>query len=232
MRCKSNITDIILLPQCVCFRYGANNRVWGSCRLLSLSSDFRERTENARLFNDRSLGYCGHVLNTSRIKPTLLPLRDIRYNLVAHYHLSSRRYEDAKSLADKTVQILSESKKKAEKKKKEQKEAETEGTAVTDRPNETKSVSEQSSESPPTVDAAKLSDAPAVSTDKPKPLRVRAWRRTVKEVKHYYHGFRLLFIDVKICTRYVWNVLNGKSLTRRERKQVGLITRPSLRLFS
>lgn len=46
------------------------------------------------------------------------------------------------------------------------------------------------------------------------------WQRFVAELKHYYHGFRLLFIDMRICTRLLWNVLNGKSLTRRERRQV------------
>ena len=48
------------------------------------------------------------------------------------------------------------------------------------------------------------------------PLRTKI----VNELKHYYHGFRLLFIDVRVSLRLIWAVLNGKTLMRRERKQV------------
>ncbi|XP_008200628.2 mitochondrial proton/calcium exchanger protein [Tribolium castaneum] len=41
-------------------------------------------------------------------------------------------------------------------------------------------------------------------------------QKIVDEIVHYYHGFRLLFIDMKISTVLVWRVLNGKTLTRRE----------------
>uniref|UniRef100_A0A8C5FJK3 Mitochondrial proton/calcium exchanger protein n=1 Tax=Gadus morhua TaxID=8049 RepID=A0A8C5FJK3_GADMO len=49
-------------------------------------------------------------------------------------------------------------------------------------------------------------------------------RRTVSqwvadEVKHYYHGFRLLWIDTTIAGRMLWRVLNGQTLSRRERRQ-------------
>ncbi|KAG8542814.1 hypothetical protein GDO81_026080 [Engystomops pustulosus] len=39
------------------------------------------------------------------------------------------------------------------------------------------------------------------------------------ELKHYYHGFRLLWIDTKIGARMLWNILNGGNLSRRERRQ-------------
>ncbi|KAG8591225.1 hypothetical protein GDO81_000094 [Engystomops pustulosus] len=39
------------------------------------------------------------------------------------------------------------------------------------------------------------------------------------ELKHYYHGFRLLWIDTKIGARMLWNILNGGHLSRRERRQ-------------
>lgn len=48
------------------------------------------------------------------------------------------------------------------------------------------------------------------------------------ELVHYYHGFRLLFIDVKISSGLVWRVLNGKTLTRREYR---LLTRTVGDLF-
>ncbi|OWF38429.1 LETM1 and EF-hand domain-containing protein 1, mitochondrial-like [Mizuhopecten yessoensis] len=54
------------------------------------------------------------------------------------------------------------------------------------------------------------------------------WQRFVAELKHYYHGFRLLWLDVKVCSRLVWALLKGKQLTRRENKQ---LVRTSADLF-
>ncbi|XP_075713096.1 mitochondrial proton/calcium exchanger protein isoform X1 [Rhinoderma darwinii] len=44
-------------------------------------------------------------------------------------------------------------------------------------------------------------------------------QRVLDEIKHYYHGFRLLWIDTKIAARIMWTILNGSSLSRRERRQ-------------
>nr|XP_023022842.1 mitochondrial proton/calcium exchanger protein [Leptinotarsa decemlineata] len=57
-----------------------------------------------------------------------------------------------------------------------------------------------------------------------KPITQRIW----DEVVHYYHGFRLLFIDVKISSGLVWRILNGKTLSRREYR---LLTRTVGDLF-
>lgn len=57
-----------------------------------------------------------------------------------------------------------------------------------------------------------------------KSLAVRIW----DELVHYYHGFRLLFIDVKVSSGLVWRVLNGKTLSRREYR---LLTRTVGDLF-
>ncbi|XP_040570450.1 mitochondrial proton/calcium exchanger protein [Lepeophtheirus salmonis] len=46
------------------------------------------------------------------------------------------------------------------------------------------------------------------------------WIRFVDEVKHYYHGFKLLYLDVKFSSKIIWKVLNGNSLSRRENKQL------------
>jgi len=43
--------------------------------------------------------------------------------------------------------------------------------------------------------------------------------RIIHEIKHYYKGFRLLYLDTRIAARLLWQVLNGKALSRRERKQ-------------
>lgn len=42
----------------------------------------------------------------------------------------------------------------------------------------------------------------------------------MNELKHYYHGFRLLALETKLSTRYIWMMMRGHSLTRRERQQL------------
>ncbi|XP_049939222.1 mitochondrial proton/calcium exchanger protein [Schistocerca serialis cubense] len=56
--------------------------------------------------------------------------------------------------------------------------------------------------------------------DAPVPVKVKKTirQRIVDEVLHYYHGFRLLFIDIKISLKLSWRILQGKSLTRREHR--------------
>ncbi|MCI4376560.1 hypothetical protein PGIGA_G00189750 [Pangasianodon gigas] len=51
------------------------------------------------------------------------------------------------------------------------------------------------------------------------PVRRTLGQRVIDEVKHYYHGFRLLWIDTAITGRMLWRVLNGQTLSRRERRQ-------------
>lgn len=51
------------------------------------------------------------------------------------------------------------------------------------------------------------------------PVRRTLRQRVIDEVKHYYHGFRLLWIDTTIAGRMLWRVLNGHPLSRRERRQ-------------
>ncbi|XP_056888032.1 LETM1 domain-containing protein LETM2, mitochondrial [Takifugu flavidus] len=46
------------------------------------------------------------------------------------------------------------------------------------------------------------------------------YQRVVDELKHYYNGFRLLGIDIKIAGRMVWRLLHGQLLTRRERRRL------------
>ncbi|XP_037098239.1 mitochondrial proton/calcium exchanger protein isoform X2 [Syngnathus acus] len=51
------------------------------------------------------------------------------------------------------------------------------------------------------------------------PVRRTLQQRVLDEIKHYYHGFRLLFVDTGIAGRMLWRVLNGHGLSRRERRQ-------------
>ncbi|XP_021017950.1 mitochondrial proton/calcium exchanger protein isoform X1 [Mus caroli] len=50
-------------------------------------------------------------------------------------------------------------------------------------------------------------------------VRKSLGQKVLDELKHYYHGFRLLWIDTKIAARMLWRILNGHTLTRRERRQ-------------
>lgn len=65
--------------------------------------------------------------------------------------------------------------------------------------------------------------APATVAVK-KSLKQKIW----DEVLHYYHGFRLLGIDVRICCKLLWKTVNGEKLTRRENK---LLVRTTSDLF-
>lgn len=60
----------------------------------------------------------------------------------------------------------------------------------------------------------------ATPADQTVAKRKSLWQRIVHELKHYYNGFKLLFIETKIAFRLFRQVLNGHTLTRRERKQV------------
>ncbi|XP_032403470.1 mitochondrial proton/calcium exchanger protein isoform X2 [Xiphophorus hellerii] len=51
------------------------------------------------------------------------------------------------------------------------------------------------------------------------PVRRTIRQRVIDEIKHYYHGFRLLWIDTTIAGRMFWKILNGNPLSRRERRQ-------------
>ncbi|XP_051496841.1 LETM1 domain-containing protein LETM2, mitochondrial isoform X2 [Apus apus] len=45
-------------------------------------------------------------------------------------------------------------------------------------------------------------------------------QKMVGELKHYYKGFHLLWIDTKVAARMVWRLLHGQVLTRRERRRL------------
>ena len=55
-------------------------------------------------------------------------------------------------------------------------------------------------------------------------------KRIMDELKHYYHGFRLLGIDVKISWNLLMRVLKGEALSRREKKQLVRTTSDVFRL--
>ncbi|RUS78467.1 hypothetical protein EGW08_013755 [Elysia chlorotica] len=65
----------------------------------------------------------------------------------------------------------------------------------------------------------------------PVPAKKTIGERLVAVCKHYYHGFRLLAIDIRICSKLIWQLMNGKSLTRREYNQLVRTTADMFRLL-
>lgn len=41
-------------------------------------------------------------------------------------------------------------------------------------------------------------------------------QKIIDEIRHYYHGFKLLFIDIRVSSMLVYKVLRGGTLSRRE----------------
>lgn len=77
------------------------------------------------------------------------------------------------------------------------------------------------SDPPPAPATASTTSTPAVAPAQERAVVKKSlYQRVVDELKHYYNGFRLLGIDIKIAGRMVWRLLHGQVLTRRERRRV------------
>lgn len=63
------------------------------------------------------------------------------------------------------------------------------------------------------------------------PVKKTLKQKIVAELLHYYHGFRLLFIDINISRKLLGRILNGKTLTRREHKLLVRTTGDVFRLI-
>lgn len=118
-------------------------------------------------------------------------------------HTTARGQRDPESKVEETLEALKDSVKKTSA-------AEPADTVATEA-KVTPEITKVEDLSHPSV-----SDV-VVTPEKKKSL----WMRFKAELVHYYHGFRLLFIDVRVAVRLIWQVLNGRSLMRRERQQVG-----------
>jgi LETM1 and EF-hand domain-containing protein 1 len=64
--------------------------------------------------------------------------------------------------------------------------------------------------SPPATKGAKPTD----------PVLSRVWNKVKHEAQHYWHGTKLLAKEVRISARLQRKILQGETLTRRERRQV------------
>ncbi|XP_070808383.1 LETM1 domain-containing protein LETM2, mitochondrial isoform X2 [Pituophis catenifer annectens] len=73
----------------------------------------------------------------------------------------------------------------------------------------------------PEPSTVKTDPTPASLPDKAtETVRRSLWQRIVDELRHYYNGFHLLWIDTKVAVRMVWRLLHGQILTRRERRRL------------
>jgi len=99
--------------------------------------------------------------------------------------------------------------------KEDQKRSETATAAATSNESSTPSATVGTSDKKDSTISAQTDSKTAVDAQ-----RLTLWQRVVKELKHYYHGFKLLYFETKIASRLLGQVLRGHTLTRRERKQV------------
>uniref|UniRef100_T1PEC2 Mitochondrial proton/calcium exchanger protein n=1 Tax=Musca domestica TaxID=7370 RepID=T1PEC2_MUSDO len=138
-------------------------------------------------------------------------------------HLSHRLYEQPSSKVEVTVQTMkNKQKEKVEEILKEVANGNAAAAAAPTAATATSAATAASSAVETTNN--KLAEVPAKQLAVKKSLKTRIW----EEIVHYYHGFRLLFIDINICRKLLWRVLNGKTLTRRENK---LLVRTTSDLF-
>ncbi|XP_071515610.1 mitochondrial proton/calcium exchanger protein isoform X2 [Panulirus ornatus] len=79
---------------------------------------------------------------------------------------------------------------------------------------------------------AKAAGSPLTQEKKPEIVQRKSLGVRIKEeILHYFHGFRLLFIDTKICCKFVWRIVNGETLSRREHRQLVRTTSDLFRLL-
>ncbi|KAJ3509215.1 hypothetical protein NMY22_g16367 [Coprinellus aureogranulatus] len=91
---------------------------------------------------------------------------------------------------------------------------------------QTTATSTASSQEPVPAPDSKASP-PAVHQE---PLGTRIWKKVKHEAQHYWHGTKLLVSEVRISARLQWKILQGETLTRRERRQLKRTTQDLLRL--
>lgn len=74
--------------------------------------------------------------------------------------------------------------------------------------------------SSPKTETTPPSSSSNVPAEPIKPLGTRIWAKVKHEAAHYWHGSKLLVSEMRISLRLVFSLLEGKTLTRREKRQV------------
>ena len=127
---------------------------------------------------------------------------------------SVSRYKEPSSKVEETVERLKEKKK----------------TEVSE-----PSAAQQNIVTTPQIEEPKVvleekttAESKEVAVSKKKSL----WIRFKDECMHYYSGFKLLFLDVKVSSKILFKIIRGKPLTRRESRQLVRTTSVSFRSMS
>lgn len=131
------------------------------------------------------------VISTPTSQIFLGTLTNVKYHPIRNFHTSiTWRGQEPSSKVEETVKNIKEKKEEMEKEK--------------------------------LISAASSKDvvqSPEKSVDQTPILR-KLYLKGKAGVLHYYHGFRLLFLDMKVSAKLIWRVLNGKELSRREHRLV------------
>ena len=87
-----------------------------------------------------------------------------------------------------------------------------------------KAEPEVAKESEKVVKTSAATSAPVAkdetTTNVETPRKKTLWVRFKDEVKHYYSGFKLLYLDVNVSSKILLKLVRGKPLTRRESRQL------------
>lgn len=191
--------------------------VWSSrCSNLAVRSRSVHYSNRTRLFQKAYPSTCpvdkrkGTLLALSTTSTSFVDTLGFNgYGAVRCISTSVINFEQLSSKVEATVQTIKQT-------KKEQEQQTSEATASSP------DVSTTASTVTPPPQSQVVPSAPVKKT-----LKQRIWA----ELLHYYHGFRLLFIDINVSRKLLWRVLNGKTLTRREHKLLVRTTGDLFRLL-
>ncbi|XP_049531642.1 mitochondrial proton/calcium exchanger protein isoform X2 [Anopheles darlingi] len=179
--------------------------------------------------SNRSSGWRSSAMGTSSTVPLLDALGYTgSTTCIRCISTTSWLREQPSSKVEVTVQTLKQTQKEKEKEQQQQQNgASSIAAKVFADSAPAPPVSPDNGQTGTTAQAAQAAASQAVVPTAPvvkKTLQQRIWA----ELVHYYHGFRLLFIDINISRKLLWRVLNGKTLTRREHR---LLIRTTSDLF-
>ena len=74
------------------------------------------------------------------------------------------------------------------------------------------------------VETVKENKRKVMTTEPSEPQTKPSLVKRVKDaVLHFYHGFRLLALDIRVAFRLLLKTVRSQSLTRREQKQVSTL---------
>ncbi|XP_018376231.1 PREDICTED: LETM1 domain-containing protein LETM2, mitochondrial isoform X1 [Trachymyrmex cornetzi] len=91
-----------------------------------------------------------------------------------------------------------------------------------------KNIKEEKELQNKTVDSVAMKN---IEQPKKAVAKVTIWQKIKGEILHYYHGFRLLGLDMKVSAKLIWRILHGKELSRREHRLLVKTTGDMFRLI-